>query len=81
MHHSINGSFAIRQGDWKLALCGDSGGWSEPRPGSKDAAGLPPIQLYNLATDPGESVNVQDRFPEVIGRLDAPPGEVRRRRP
>jgi arylsulfatase A-like enzyme len=69
VHHSINGSFAIRQGDWKLALCGDSGGWSAPRPGARAAAGLPPIQLYNLAADPGEKANVQDRFPEIVARL------------
>lgn len=69
VHHSINGSFAIRQGDWKLALCPDSGGWSDPRPGAKDAAGLPPIQLYNLASDPGERHNVQDRHPDVVARL------------
>jgi arylsulfatase A len=69
VHHSINGSFAIRQGDWKLALCPDSGGWSDPRPGSKDADGLPPVQLYNLASDPGERHNVQDRHPDVVARL------------
>ena len=27
VHHSINGSFAIRQGDWKLIFCAGSGGW------------------------------------------------------
>ena len=32
VHHSINGSFSIRQGTWKLELCPDSGGWSDPRP-------------------------------------------------
>ena len=69
VHHSINGSFAIRQGDWKLALCPDSGGWSAPRPGTRAAAGLPPIQLYNLASDPGERHNVQDQNPEVVARL------------
>ena len=39
VHHSINGSFAIRQGKWKLELCADSGGWSDPKPGSKEAKG------------------------------------------
>jgi arylsulfatase A len=28
--HSVNGSFAIRKGDWKLIMCGGSGGWSYP---------------------------------------------------
>jgi arylsulfatase A len=71
VHHSINGSFAIRQGVDKLALCPDSGGWSAPRPGTREAAGLPPIQLYNLAVDLGERQNVQDRHPEVVARLEA----------
>ena len=54
VHHSINGSFAIRQGDWKLALCPDSGGWSARGRARDDAHGLPPVQLYDLAADPGE---------------------------
>ena len=69
MHHSSNGSFAIRQKNWKLELCPDSGGWSAPRPGSKEAQGLPPVQLYDLAHDIGERENVQDKHPEVVERL------------
>jgi len=69
VHHSINGSFSIRQGKWKLELCPDSGGWSAPRPGSKEAQGLPPIQLYDLTADIGEQTNVQDKHPEVVARL------------
>jgi arylsulfatase A-like enzyme len=34
VHQSINGSLALRQGKWKLEMCGDSGGWSDPKPGS-----------------------------------------------
>ncbi len=33
VHHSINGSFALRRGPYKLCFCDDSGGWSEPKPG------------------------------------------------
>jgi arylsulfatase A-like enzyme len=38
IHHSYNGSFAIRKGKWKLAFCPGSGGWSNPTPwkGSKE---------------------------------------------
>ena len=69
VHHSINGSFAIRQGPWKLALCPDSGGWSAPRPGSPAAKGLPPAQLYHLGNDPAERHNLQAEHPEVVTRL------------
>lgn len=71
VHHSINGSFAIRQGDWKLELCRDSGGWSEPRPGSKNAGGLPDLQLYNLASDVGEQRNVYAEHPAIVDELTA----------
>ncbi|HPM81453.1 MAG TPA: arylsulfatase [Candidatus Anammoximicrobium sp.] len=71
VHHSINGSFAIRQGPWKLELCSGSGGWSAPRPGSPAERGLPPVQLYNLETDVGETANVQDQHPEIVQRLTA----------
>ncbi|HET6879968.1 MAG TPA: arylsulfatase [Pirellulales bacterium] len=69
VHHSINGSFAVRQGPWKLELCADSGGWSSPRPGSKEAAGLPPVQLYDLSADIGEQHNLCDEHPEIVERL------------
>ena len=66
--HSINGSFAIRDGSWKLALCPGSGGWSNPRPGMKDDE-LPPNQLFDLSTDIGEKANLQDKHPETVARL------------
>jgi arylsulfatase A-like enzyme len=69
VHHSINGSFAIRQGNWKLELCRDSGGWSEPKPGTPKAASLPSVQLFDLDKDIGEQTNVQDQHPEVVARL------------
>ena len=69
VHHSINGSFAIRQGHWKLELCADSGGWTDPQPGSKAAQALPPTQLYDLRTDLAEAKNVQDEHPAVVTRL------------
>src|SRR5207248_11732630 len=67
--HSVNGSFAIREGKWKLCLCPGSGGRSAPRPGVDDASPLPPVQLFDLAADVGEKTNLQDKHPEVVDRL------------
>jgi arylsulfatase A-like enzyme len=69
VHHSINGSFSIRQGNWKLEFCSDSGGWSDPKPGSKEAQALPPTQLYDLSQDIGERRNVAASHPEIVARL------------
>jgi len=70
IHHSINGSFAIRKGPWKLCLCPGSGGWSSPRPNIalKDKS-LPPIQLFNLDTDPAEKTNLQAGQPDIVRDL------------
>ncbi len=69
VHHSINGSFAIRQGNWKLALCSSSGGWSAPRPGTPAAKKLPLVQLYDLSSDIGETNNVASAHADVVARL------------
>jgi len=65
VHHSMNGSFSIRKGKWKLEMCPGSGGWSHPIPG-EETEGLPPIQLYDLSKDIGERKNLQDKHPEVV---------------
>jgi arylsulfatase A-like enzyme len=65
VHHSIDGAFAIRRGDWKLILAKGSGGWSLPE---ARAAG-PAVQLYNLKDDPAESNNVAAQQTEVVAGL------------
>lgn len=67
--HSINGSFAIREGKWKLLLCPGSGGWSEPRPGKDDTSALPPVQLFDLDADIGERMNLAEAQPDLVERL------------
>ena len=69
VHHSINGSFSIRQGKWKLEMCPGSGGWSQPKPNSEAIESLPPIQLYDLDADIGETTNLQDKHPEIVTAL------------
>ena len=68
---SINGSFAIRDGQWKLALCPGSGGWSYPRPGQDDVSGLPPFQLFDLQTDPSEQTNLFESQPQRVAAMKA----------
>ncbi|MCK0156293.1 arylsulfatase [Cellulophaga sp. F20128] len=69
IHSSINGSFAIRKGDYKLILAPGSAGWSAPRPNAKEAKDLPEIQLYNLKEDVGETQNLQASHPEKVAEL------------
>ena len=68
VHHSIDGSFSIRKGRWKLETCAGSGGWSFPRPG-KECEGLPPVQLYDLNLDIGEQRNLAYQHPNIVEEL------------
>lgn len=71
VHHSINGEFTIRKGDWKLLLSPSSGGWSFPKPGTDDEVikTLPLVQLYNMKEDPAETNNVYAEHPEIVKDL------------
>jgi arylsulfatase A len=71
IHHSIDGYFAIRKGDWKLAICSGSGGWSAPTENQAIKNNLPAIQLYNLKEDPTEQNNVHNKYPEIVRALTA----------
>ena len=51
--------------------CFHSGGWGDPKPGSKEAAKLPPVQLYDMAKDPVEQTNVASDHPEIVAQLTA----------
>ena len=66
---SIGGQFAIRDGQWKLCLCPGSGGWSSPRPGRVDLSKFPPMQLFDLATDPGEEKNLAAIQPQRVAAM------------
>jgi arylsulfatase A len=74
VHHSSDGTFAIRQGPWKLATKLGSHGFSEPRQ-QEQVDGGPAGQLYQLALDPAESRNVWLEEPAVVERLQTLLGE------
>ncbi len=70
VHHSLDGMFAIRDGRWKLILGLGSGGFSAPR--RVDPAKSPngtEVQLYDLASDPSETLNRARERPEIADRL------------
>jgi arylsulfatase A-like enzyme len=68
VHHSGDGTFAIRQGPWKLAMALGSHGFSLPKDVKPEPKG-PKGQLYNLADDPGEMKNLWLDKPEIVDRL------------
>jgi arylsulfatase A-like enzyme len=68
VHHSMNGTFAIRQGDWKLALGLGSGGFTAPQKVEAQPGG-PEGQLFHLKDDPREENNLYQKHPEVVERL------------
>lgn len=69
VYHSIDGNFAIQEGQWKLELCPGSGGWSTPNNKDALAIGLPRIQLYDMTADIGETVNIQAEHPDIVAKL------------
>lgn len=73
IHHSANGMFAIRDGQWKLVAGNGSGGRQSPK-------GKPfgqPYQLYDLSTDVAEAHDVAKQHPEVVKRLTERLEEIR----
>uniref|UniRef100_UPI0040470B32 hypothetical protein n=1 Tax=Mariniflexile sp. TaxID=1979402 RepID=UPI0040470B32 len=73
VHHSIDGAFAIRTGDWKLNVCPDSRGRSYSTENNiiKDKIELPTMQLYNLKDDIREIKNLIVEHPEIAKELKA----------
>ena len=68
IHHSFDGTFAARRGDWKLIDGAGSGGFSEPGryvPAADEAPG----QLYNIEDDLGETLNLWKTRTDVVEQL------------
>ncbi len=65
IHHSINGTFSLREGKWKMVFANGSGGREKP-------SGSPfkkPYFLFDLEKDPSETTNVIEEHPEVAQTL------------
>jgi len=68
---------SLRKGDWKLLDHKGSGGSNYERGGEwglkqyaiADTDPDAPGQLYNLAGDPGETINVYSKHPEIVAKL------------
>ena len=76
MHQTISLALAIRKGPWKYLDHKGSGGNSYARPHLKpfalpDTAPEATGQLYNLQTDPGETINLAGKYPEIVKELKA----------
>jgi arylsulfatase A len=54
LYWELNGQQAVRMGDWKAI---------RPKPGQK-------TQLFSLAMDIGERVNVADKQPEIVAQME-----------
>ena len=78
VHHSSQGFFALRKGDWKLIDKRGSGGFSIPVV-VEPKVGEPVGQLYNLAEDPSETNNLYNEEPELVKELLAELEAIRNR--
>jgi len=70
VHHSLHGTFALRQGSWKFVEGRGSGGFTRPN-GGKDFGDGIPGQLYDLASDPRETTNRWNADSERVDAMGA----------
>ena len=68
VHHSGDGMFSLRRGEWKLVEALGSGGFTAPARIQPQPAG-PTGQLYNLHEDLSEQKNLWLEQPEIVDEL------------
>lgn len=67
---SSMGVLALRKGSWKFIPHLGSAGFSEPKR-ERPRPGQPEVQLYDLASDPGETKNLAAEKPEVVDEMSS----------
>lgn len=66
IHHSANGMFSLRDGKWKIVFGNGAGGRENPfRKSFKK-----PYFLFDLESDPSETTNVINKYPEITERFE-----------
>lgn len=65
VYASMGGALCAQEGPWKAVFAVDSGGGLSV----DDRAAAPGGQLFHLAADPGESVNLWEEEPQLVARL------------
>ena len=62
--------YSLRRGDWKYIPALGSGGFTKPSVREPEN-GEPAVQLYDLASDPGERTNLAGERPEQLAAMQA----------
>ncbi|MDZ8117004.1 sulfatase family protein [Pontiella agarivorans] len=69
IHHSDKGIFSIRRGTWKVMFDAFGGsGRYDPR-ASEPIRNIASLQLYDMASDATENVNLAAQYPEIVQSL------------
>jgi arylsulfatase A-like enzyme len=68
VHHSSEGHFSIRNGDWKMIEKLGSGGFSLPKI-IDSMPGVRQERLYNMREDLSEQINLADDYPKIIAGM------------
>lgn len=73
VHHSLQGRFAFRSGNWKIIYWHDGGGFGDKSTANdwKEPLTIEQLQLFDMKLDPSEKRNVIQENVEVAERLTA----------
>jgi arylsulfatase A-like enzyme len=82
-YYHQNSLEAIRKGQWKLVFPHKSKSYKVYPPGNDGKSGRiaevkVPMALYNLSVDPGETIDVQEQYPDIVKQLETLAEEYRK---